>query len=403
MVKKKIKDLKPAEYNPRIDVRNNKEFYNKLKKSIDSFGYVTPVIYNKKTGNLVGGHQRIAVLEDMGYKEIDAVEVDLSIDEEKSLNIALNKITGDWDMNKLASVIDSITDDDLKYVTGFDEQEIDKLMVDAGLVDINDEKTDVAALIEKEAKYKPERGDLFQLGDHLLLCGDSCDSGAVSGLFRKAGKKADMVFTDPPYNVDYGASKNPRHKIRKIKNDKQLPKEWEEFNKKWIENFINNYKGGDVYVWGASGYDGMRQRLLFEKYKFKWSATIIWKKQQLVLSPAKYQRMYECCFYGWRTKSTYDGGRKQTEVWEMNRPLDSKLHPTMKPLEICVKAIENSSKPNNIVLDMFGGSGSTLIACERTGRRCFMIEIDPHYCSVIIERWEEYTGQNHKKIKGGEK
>jgi DNA modification methylase len=211
------------------------------------------------------------------------------------------------------------------------------------------------------------------------------------------GQKADMVFTDPPYNVDYGVSKNPRHKIRSIHQDNQTPKEWESFNEKIINNIKGVVDEGDIYVWGASGEDGMRQRLWFIDNDFHWSATIIWKKQQLVLSPAKYQRMYEPCLYGWFNKSSFVADRKQTEVWEIDRPLNSKLHPTMKPIDLCTYGIKNSSKVSSKVLDLFLGSGSTLIACEKTNRKCYGMEIDPHYCDVIVERWENFTGKKAKK------
>jgi len=208
-------------------------------------------------------------------------------------------------------------------------------------------------------------------------------------------EKADMVFTDPPYNVDYGSSKN--YKIKSIRQDNQTDDEWKEFNTSMIEN-IKQYSKGDVYIWGASGPDGMLQRLLFIEKGLHWSATIIWKKQQLVLSPAKYQRIYEPCLYGWFDTSSFVADRKQTEVWEIDRPHNSKLHPTMKPIELCAKAINNSSQKGMRVLDLFGGSGSTLIACEQTDRQCRMMEIDLVYCQIIINRWQLYTSKKAIKL-----
>ena len=151
---------------------------------------------------------------------------------------------------------------------------------------------------------------------------------------------------------------------------------------------------GDLYVWGASGPDGMRQRLTLIDGGAHWSATIIWKKQQLVLSPAKYQRIYEPCFYGWPAdyRSSFAGDRKQVELWEFDRPRDSKLHPTMKPIPLCAHAISNSSKPGDIVLDLFGGSGSTLIAADQLGRACYMMELEPRYCDVIVKRFLANAG-----------
>lgn len=151
-------------------------------------------------------------------------------------------------------------------------------------------------------------------------------------------------------------------------------------------------------MWGASGPDGMKMRLWLTEMGCHWSATIIWVKNSLVLTPANYQRKYEPCFYGWFNKSSFVADRKQTEVWEFDKPNASKLHPTMKPIELCSNAIENSSKHGDIVLDLFGGSGSTLIACEQTNRNCYMMELDEFYCSVIIERWEEFTNKKAVKL-----
>lgn len=227
-------------------------------------------------------------------------------------------------------------------------------------------------------------GDLFEIGLHRLLCGDSTDSDQVSKLM--GGVLSDMIFTDPPYNVDYGANKHhPSWHIRSIENDKQSPKEWESFCKAVFANF-KQFNKGDIYMWGASGPEGMRMRLWLVEMGAHWSATIIWKKQQLILSPAKYQRMYEPCFYGWFGKSTFRADRKEVEVWEINRPRESKEHPTMKPIELCAKGINNSSKHRDIVLDLFGGSGSTMVACHQIERTCYMNEFDPKYCQVIIDR-----------------
>jgi DNA modification methylase len=257
---------------------------------------------------------------------------------------------------------------------------------------------------EEENPFKPKpaivprciRGQVWGLGNHRLACGDATNEQEVALLM--AGQQGDIIFTDPPYNVDYGASKNPRHKIRKIKGDNMSAQEWIAFTQAWLAIIKKFYKGGDFYCWGASGPDGMRQRLVFVESGVHWSATIIWKKDQLILTPANYQRIYECCFYGWLKKSTYHGGRNQVEVWEIDRPTDPKDHPTMKPIELCGRAIRNSSSPGDIVLDFFGGSGSTLVACEQSNRRCFMIEIDPYYCEVTMLRWEKLTGRKAELI-----
>ena len=212
-----------------------------------------------------------------------------------------------------------------------------------------------------------------------------------------ANERADLVFTDPPYNVDYGSSKNPRHKIPNLVSDNQTPNEWLSFNSAFIAN-IKEYCDGDIYCWGAPGPEGERQRVIFADMGCHWSATIIWNKDQLVLTRANYQRRYEPCFYGWFGKSTFRAGRTEIEVWDIPRPHDSKEHPTMKPIILCEKGIVNSSNYGNIVADFFGGSGSTLIACEKLGRKCRMMEIDEHYCDVIIQRWQNFTGKEAIKL-----
>jgi DNA modification methylase len=385
----KANDLIMAEYNPR---QLTKDQYAQLKDSLTRFGLVDPLIVNKHKSRkniLVGGHQRLKIAKEMGMEKIPCVEVDLPLDQEKELNIRLNKNVGEWDYDSLANYFDvselmewGFSNDELQFYEDEPEQ---------GLID-DDEIPEVEEAITKS-------GDIWLLGEHRVLCGDATKKADVEALM--GGQKADMVFTDPPYNVDYGVSKNPRHKIRQIENDKQTDEEWKLFCHN-LFTIIKDYNTGDIYIWGASGPDGMKMRLWLTEMGCHWSATIIWKKQQLVLSPAKYQRMYEPCFYGWFDKSSFSADRKQTEVWEFDRPLNSKLHPTMKPVELCLYGINNSSKNNAKIMDLFLGSGSTLIACEKTNRKCYGMEIDPHYCDVIVKRWEEFTGNKAERIERAE-
>ena len=378
-----------AEYNPR---QLTKDQYTQLKDSLTRFGLVDPLIVNKHKSRkniLVGGHQRLKIAKEMGMDKIPCVEVDLPLDQEKELNIRLNKNVGEWDYDSLANYFDvselmewGFSNDELQFYEDEPEQ---------GLID-DDEIPEVEEAITKS-------GDIWLLGEHRVLCGDATKKEDVDILME--GNKADMVFTDPPYNVDYGVSKNPRHKIRQIENDKQTDEEWKLFCHN-LFTIIKDYNTGDIYIWGASGPDGMKMRLWLTEMGCHWSATIIWKKQQLVLSPAKYQRMYEPCFYGWFDKSSFSADRKQTEVWEFDRPLNSKLHPTMKPVELCLYGINNSSKNNAKIMDLFLGSGSTLIACEKTNRKCYGMEIDPHYCDVIVKRWEEFTGNKAERVERAE-
>ena len=379
--KRNISDLKLAEYNPR---QASEKDIKDLSSSIDRFNLADPIIINKNN-NVIGGHFRIRILKDKGITEADVRVPDtiLTEDQEKELNLRLNKNLGDWDFDGLANF-----DEEMLKDVGFDSDELDKIFQ----LDDDDNADDVP---EVRDNTDIKLGDIFELGGHRLACGDSTKREDVEKLM--AGQKADMVFTDPPYNCDYGSSK-VEHKAKPIAGDKQSDSEWIAFNQKLIDNIKLFYKGGDIYIWGASSGDGMRQRVLFIDSGFHWSATIVWKKNRLVLSPAKYQRLYEPCFYGWFDKSSYCGNRKQVEVWEEDRPSSSKQHPTMKPIIVCERGIFNSTSREDIVLDFFGGSGSTLIACERLNRKCYMMELDPKYCQVIIDRWEKYTNQKATKV-----
>ena len=217
-----------------------------------------------------------------------------------------------------------------------------------------------------------------------------------------ADNSIDMIFTDPPYNVDYGSNKHhPAWRVRAIVNDKQGGGAWVQFVSD-IGSSIKEYVTGDVYIWCASGPEGMKLTLTMEELGLHWSATIIWKKQQLVLSPANYQRMYEPCLYGWFKKSSFNGIRTETEVWEVDRPHRSAEHPTMKPIALCLKGLENSSRPGDIVLDLFLGSGSTLIAAHQSNRVCYGAEIDPTYCDVIVQRYVNLTKSRNIRLNGAE-
>jgi DNA modification methylase len=391
IITKKLADLKPAGYNPR---HISPPAYAGLKASIERFGLVEPVVWNRRTGNIVGGHQRLKVLQEQDVKETIVVVVDLPETEEKALNVTLNNpnIAGEF-TSDLQVVLEDIR---LEIPEMFVDLKLDELYLQEPIQGRTDPDE-----IPQDVEPRVEPGEIWELGRHRVMCGDATKAKDVEQLMD--GRVADMVFTDPPYNVDYGANKHhPSWHIRSIEGDKQTDEEWFHFNRAFIGNILKHSKG-DIYVWGASGPEGMKQRLWLVEMGYHWSATIIWKKQQLVLSPAKYQRMYEPCFYGWKGKSSYNGDRRQTEVWEIDRPLNSDMHPTMKPVELCAKGIGNSSRLGDIVLDQFLGSGSTLIACEQLERICYGMEIEPRYCDVIIQRWEDFTGENAKRIREGSK
>jgi len=386
----KINEIHLNPDNPRF-IKDDK--FEKLKKSIKEFPKMMelrPIIIDD-SGKILGGNMRYRALIELGYQEIPKGWVvkasELTEEEKKRFIIADNIPYGEFDYEKLGNEWDEVKLEDW----GMDLSEINIHFEP----EAEEDDFDVDKEVEETKEPICELGDIWQLGNHRIMCGDSTKREDVERLMD--GKKADMVFTDPPYNVDYGVTKNPRHKIRTIQNDKQSPEQWHDFCNDFFI-ILKEYNQGDIYVWGASGPEGMKQRLWLTEMGCHWSATIVWKKQQLVLTPANYQRMYEPCFYGWFGKSSYNGDRKQTEVWEINRPLSSKLHPTMKPIELCSRGIKNSSKNGMIVLDIFLGSGSTLIACEQTNRICYGMEIDPIYCDVTIKRWEQYTKQKAEKL-----
>jgi DNA modification methylase len=395
-----IQELRPDPANPR---RISDQELETLTRSIREFGLVDPIIARREDKAVIGGHQRLLAARRLGYKTVPVVFLDLSLEQARLLNIALNKISGSFDQELLArllSELNEVPDLDLT-LSGFGEDELKKLLHSLNAREKRErlENFDLYEAI-KAAQSAPvaKLGDLWLLGEHSLMCNDATDREAVKRLMGQS--KSVVIFTDPPYNVDYGSSKNPRHKIRSIENDHQSPRDWEAFCKATFTNF-KLFNTGDIYMWGASGPDGMRMRLWLVEMGCHWSATIIWKKQQLVLSPANYQRMYEPCFYGWFDKSSFHGDRKQTEVWEVDRPLKSDLHPTMKPVPLIERAIENSSEQGDKVLDLFLGSGSTLIACERTGRICYGMELEPLYVDIARMRWEAFTGEKARLSEDG--
>ncbi len=396
----KINELKPHPKNPRV---HPDSAIDKLVRSIKEYGWTNPILVSAD-GYILAGHARLKAAEKAGIEEVPVIYLPLEGVKAEAYLIADNRLQDetDWDLPKLKDLLQELDTGEFDLeLTGFDMDEIEELIAQLHVPE---------DIIEDEVPEPPDEpitkpGDIWQLGRHRLLCGDATVAADVERLMD--GKKADMVFTDPPYNVAYGDSSNPRYtahvsgKHRLIENDKQTTDQWVEFNKALASIFKIVCKG-DIYVWGAPGPDGMRQRLTFIDSGIHWSATIIWKKDRLVLAAGKYQRMYEPCFYGWVKKSSFVADRKQVEVWEVKRPTSSELHPTMKPIELCGHGIKNSSKSGHIVLDLFGGSGSTLIACEQLNRACYMMEIDPVYVDVIKNRWEHLTGLKAEKTDQGQ-
>lgn len=387
---KQVTDLLPAEYNPRKDLKPGDKEYEKLKRSIEQFGYVEPVIWNQTTGRVVGGHQRLKVLMDMGITEVDCVIVEMDVEKEKALNIALNKISGEWDNDKLALLISDLqgTDFDIS-LTGFEPEELEDLFREDTKGGVKEDDFDVAGELEKPTFSKA--GDLWQLGEHRLVCGDSTNPETLELLM--AGKQANLVITDPPYNVNYEGSAG------KIKNDS-----WSDsdaFYHFLLDAFVNAEahmaSDASIYVFHADT-EGLNFRRAFQDAGFYLSGCCIWKKQSLVLGRSPYQWIHEPVLFGWKQKGKHQWytGRKETTVWEFDKPKKNGEHPTMKPIPLLAYPIMNSSMTNSIVLDIFGGSGSTLIACEQTGRICRTVELDEKFCDVIVKRYIEQVGSSEK-------
>ncbi|MDR2024290.1 MAG: DNA modification methylase [Hungatella sp.] len=387
LAKKNVTDLLPADYNPRKDLKPGDAEYEKLKRSLEQFGYVEPVIWNKATGRVVGGHQRLKVLIDMGIIEVDCVVVEMDEEKEKALNIALNKISSDWDKDKLALLISDLQGADFDVsLTGFDLEEIDDLFKEATKDGVSDDDFDVNAELKKPTMTKA--GDLWMLGNHRLVCGDSTKADTCELLM--GDRFANLVITDPPYNVNYEGSAG------KIKNDNM---ENDAFYQFIYDAFSNTEKvmaeDASIYVFHADT-EGLNFRRAFADAGFYLSGTCIWKKQSLVLGRSPYQWQHEPCLFGWKKngKHQWYADRKQTTIWEFDKPKKNGDHPTMKPVPLIAYPIMNSSMSNCIVLDPFGGSGSTLIACEQTKRICCTVELDEKYCDVIVKRYIEQVGSS---------
>jgi len=383
----KVEKLNPAPYNPRKDLKPGDPEYEKLKNSILTFGYVEPVLWNKRTGHIIGGHQRYKVLVEMGKKEIDCVIVDMDEENEKALNIALNKVSGDWDKDKLMLLITDLQGADFDVsLTGFDPAELDDLFKDSLKDNIKEDNFDVDEELKKPALSK--FGDLWILGRHRLICGDSTKAETYESLMD--GKLANLTVTDPPYNVNYEGTAG------KIKNDNMENAAFYDFLlSSFQEMEAVMAKDASIYVFHADT-EGLNFRKAFSDAGFYLSGTCIWKKQSLVLGRSPYQWQHEPVLFGWKKKGKHNwySDRKQTTIWEFEKPKKNKDHPTMKPVALVAYPILNSSLTNCIVLDPFGGSGSTLIACEQTDRICHTIELDEKYTDVIVKRYIEQVGNS---------
>ena len=423
--KRAVADLKAADYNPRKDLQPGDAEYEKLIRSIQEFGYVEPVIWNKRTGVVVGGHQRLKVMKDLGYTEVDCVVVDLDEAKEKALNIALNKISGEWDNDLLASLLKDLDGSGYDItLTGFDLAEAQELFGSGSMENVHEDDFDAESALDAVTEPKTKTGDLWILGQHRLLCGDCTQNEDVSRVLED--KVADIMVTDPPYNVDYGSAVRGKHESQSrqgsvIANDNLSDDEFYQFLLAFYKAAEKGLKkGAAVYVFHST-----KETVNFTKAMtdagLKCAQTLVWYKNHFTLGRQDYQWIHEPILYGWkegaghyfiddRSLPTVNEELRlnlrkmsKVELVELvekildlpstvikdNKPSKSPDHPTMKPITLCAKLIYNSSHEGDTVYEPFGGSGSTLIAAEQLNRKCCAIELEPKYCDVIVRRYKE--------------
>ena len=380
-----IGQLKPAAYNPRKQLKPGDKEYEKIKNSIKEFGYVEPIIVNYDM-TVIGGHQRLNVLKDLGYEEVQCVVVHIEDEHKvKALNIALNKITGAWNEQLLADIIVDLQSVDFNVdLTGFEAPEVEQLFSKVHNKKVKEDDFDVDGELEKPTFS--QAGDIWLLGEHRVICGDAMLPENYTRLMD--GKKANLVLTDPPYNVDVEETAG------KIKNDNMPDDKFYQFLFSAFVNMEQNMEqDASIYVFHADT-QGLNFRKAFKDAGFYLSGCCIWKKNALVLGRSPYQWQHEPCLFGWKLngKHQWYSDRKQTTIWEYDRPKASKEHPTMKPVALMAYPIQNSSMSHCIVLDPFLGSGSTLMACQQTNRICYGIELDEKFVDVIVKRYIEQSG-----------
>ena len=423
-----VERLQPAKYNPRKDLKPGDPEFEKLKRSVEEFGYVEPIIWNERTGVVVGGHQRLKVLMHLGYTEVDCVVLDIDEQKEKALNIALNKISGDWDMPLLTALLQDLNDGGYDAtLTGFDVAEMSELFDDQSEIK---EDEPPAASPQDKAPYT-QSGDIWLLGQHVLMCGDSTKEVDVAKLMD--GSVADLCITDPPYNVAYEGSNG-----KTIQNDNMPEAQFVEFLTAAFGCMKKSMKAGaPFYIWHAETEGGaFRQSCSAALGKVR--QMLIWNKNSFTMGHQDYQWKHEACIYGWtegashyfvddRTQATVIEDKRidinklkkdemrdmlreifsdkiSTTILNEDKPSRNDDHPTMKPLKLLARLVKNSSRIGEIVLDTFGGSGSTLITCEQLGRRCYTMELDPRYADVIVKRYINFTGADSVTvIRNGEK
>jgi len=361
----------------------------KLRSSLREFGFVNPIIVDRDY-SVIAGHGRLIAAKEEGFSEVPCVFVDyLTEAQKKAYIIADNRYAEDagWDEELLRLEIESLQGMEFNVeLLGFDPAELNKLLTNDD--DIQEDDFDVDAELQKPALTKS--GDVWLMGNHRLICGDSTKPETYKALMD--GKKANLVVTDPPYNVNYEGSAG------KIKNDNMGNEAFYTFLFDAFKNMEEVMaQDASIYVFHADT-EGLNFRKAFSDAGFYLSGTCIWKKQSLVLGRSPYQWQHEPVLFGWKKKGKHIwySDRKQSTIWEFDKPKKNGEHPTMKPIALIANPITNSSMTGCIVLDPFGGSGSTLIACEQTDRICHIIELDEKFCDVIVKRYIEQVGSDEQ-------
>lgn len=414
-----IEQLNAAVYNPRVDLQPGDPEYEKLRRSLDEFGYVDPIVWNEQTGNMVGGHQRYKVLvNEQGCTELAVSVVNLDPEREKLLNLALNKVSGRWDEGALAQLLNELQEygDDLG-LSGFDPNEIDELITEfIGVPDteidqlVVEDEFDVQGALDQIKEPETRPGDVWQLGRHFLMCGDSTNAEDVARLMD--GVKAALVVTDPPYNVavQSDSARLAEAGTSSIMNDDMPAEEFAGFLHAVFEQYaVAMEPTAAIYVFHPSSYQREFEDAM-NAAGISVRCQCIWVKNVATFGWAQYRWKHEPVFYGHMKGKApaWYGDRTQTTVWRAGLPVEEPLpetvwevskgdvtkyvHPTQKPLELLAIPIRNSSQRGNTVADFFGGSGSTMMTCEQLDRSCRTMELDPVFCDVIKQRYHAATG-----------
>lgn len=408
-----ISDLIPYINNAKIHTEDQ---VTRIASSIREFGFLNPVLIDANK-NVIAGHGRIMAAKKLGLEEVPCVYVEgLTDAQRKAYILADNRLAemADWDMDLVKGELEELQELGFDIeLTGFD-------------LELDEETETVEDELPEEVEARAKDGDIWELGEHRVICGDSTDPEVLEKLMQ--GEKADLLLTDPPYNVNYS------NKAGKIANDNLENSEFREFLKKAFNAAFSKIRGGAAfYIWHADT-EGLNFRSAAEEAGLHVRQCIIWNKNGLILGRSDYQWKHEPCLYGWKEGAAhyFVDDRKQATVIEdakpdlkkmkkeelrnlleqiysdkvsttvinENKPLANDMHPTMKPISLLARQIRNSTKQGWAVLDTFGGSGSTLMACEQLNRKCYTCELDPHYVDVILQRWENFTGKKAVLLNG---